>query len=40
MGCIIVGAILQTSAFSVAQLMIGRIITGMGVGIDTSTVPT
>ncbi|KAH8749057.1 general substrate transporter, partial [Hyaloscypha sp. PMI_1271] len=40
MGCIIVGAILQTAAFSVAQLMIGRIITGMGVGIDTSTVPT
>ncbi|PMD37501.1 general substrate transporter, partial [Hyaloscypha variabilis F] len=40
MCCIIVGAILQTSAFSVAQLMIGRIITGMGVGIDTSTVPT
>lgn len=40
MGCIIAGAILQTSAFSVAQLMIGRIITGMGVGIDTSTVPT
>jgi len=39
MAFIIIGAILQTSAFSVVQLMIGRVIVGLGVGIDTSTVP-
>ncbi|KAH8666755.1 general substrate transporter [Xylariales sp. PMI_506] len=33
------GAILQCSAFGVPQFVIGRIITGFGVGIDTSTVP-
>lgn len=36
---IIVGAILQTTAFSVPHLMIARFITGIGTGIETSTVP-
>ncbi|CZR50391.1 probable transporter (major facilitator superfamily) [Phialocephala subalpina] len=36
---IIFGAILQTTAFSVAHLVIGRIVTGMGTGLETSTVP-
>lgn len=33
------GAVLQASAFSRAHLVIGRIICGVGTGIDTSTVP-
>ncbi|KAF4276145.1 hypothetical protein KXW57_002217 [Aspergillus fumigatus] len=36
---IIIGASLQTSAFSVAHLMVGRFVTGIGTGIETSTVP-
>ncbi|KAI9841234.1 MAG: hypothetical protein M1837_000899 [Sclerophora amabilis] len=36
---IIVGAVLQTSAYSVPHLMVGRFITGIGTGIETSTVP-
>ena len=36
---VIVGASLQTSAFSTAHLIIGRVITGFGTGIDSSTVP-
>ncbi|KAF2192873.1 putative Myo-inositol transporter 1 [Zopfia rhizophila CBS 207.26] len=36
---IIVGAILQTTAFSVPHIMIARFITGIGTGIETSTVP-
>lgn len=39
MGLIIVGATLQTSAYSLAHLIVGRIITGFGTGIDSSTVP-
>lgn len=39
MGWIIVGATLQTSAFSVSHLMVGRFVTGIGTGIETSTVP-
>ncbi|KAI9171860.1 MFS monosaccharide transporter [Paramyrothecium foliicola] len=35
----IVGAILQASAFSLEQLIVGRIITGLGNGGNTSTVP-
>jgi MFS family permease len=34
----IVGAALQASAFSLPQLIVGRIITGMGNGLNTSTV--
>jgi MFS family permease len=39
MGLIMVGATLQTSAFSLAHLIVGRFITGLGTGIDSSTVP-
>ncbi|KAG9311786.1 general substrate transporter [Chiua virens] len=40
-GCImIVGAILQTASYSYAQLVVARIITGLGNGLNTSTVPT
>ncbi|ODV86186.1 hypothetical protein CANARDRAFT_27447 [[Candida] arabinofermentans NRRL YB-2248] len=40
-GCIImiVGAVLQTTAYSVAHLIVGRIVTGVGNGMNTSTVP-
>ena len=34
----IIGAILQCSAFSLPQLIVGRIITGLGNGANTSTV--
>ncbi|KAK5942454.1 hypothetical protein PMZ80_005019 [Knufia obscura] len=33
------GAILQCTSYGVPQMMVGRFITGLGVGIDTSTVP-
>ncbi|KAH8596907.1 putative transporter [Bisporella sp. PMI_857] len=36
---IIVGAVLQTTAYSVPHLVIGRIVTGVGTGLETSTVP-
>lgn len=36
---IIVGAILQCTSYSVAQIMVARYITGVGTGIETSTVP-
>lgn len=39
MAFIIVGASLQTSAYGLAHLIVGRIITGLGTGIDSSTVP-
>ena len=39
MGLILVGASLQTSAYQLAQLIVGRVITGFGTGIDSSTVP-
>ncbi|KAF7540126.1 hypothetical protein G7054_g1594 [Neopestalotiopsis clavispora] len=39
MGIVIIGAILQASAFTVPALVIGRIITGVGTGLKTSTVP-
>ncbi|KPI35649.1 Sugar transporter STL1 [Cyphellophora attinorum] len=40
-GCTIVsiGAVLQFSAFGLTQLIVGRVICGMGTGINTSTVP-
>ncbi|KAI0454822.1 general substrate transporter [Xylaria acuta] len=34
-----VGAILQTSSFSVPHMIVGRIITGIGNGINTATAP-
>ncbi|KAK1148543.1 hypothetical protein N8T08_009549 [Aspergillus melleus] len=36
---VLIGAALQTSAFSVPHLMVGRFVTGIGTGIETSTVP-
>ncbi|EPE30675.1 MFS general substrate transporter [Glarea lozoyensis ATCC 20868] len=36
----VVGAALQASAFSLPHLIVGRIITGFGNGMNTSTVPT
>lgn len=39
MGFFIVDATLQTSAFRTSQLIIGQIITGLGTGTDSSTVP-
>ncbi|OJJ38006.1 hypothetical protein ASPWEDRAFT_27321 [Aspergillus wentii DTO 134E9] len=39
MAWILVGAALQTSCFSLAHLMVGRFICGIGTGIETSTVP-
>ncbi|KAL9581829.1 MAG: hypothetical protein Q9212_003663 [Teloschistes hypoglaucus] len=39
MAFVIVGATLQTSAFSTPHLMVARYITGIGTGIDTTTTP-
>ncbi|KAG1767112.1 major facilitator superfamily domain-containing protein [Suillus occidentalis] len=40
-GCImIIGAILQTTSYSYAQLVVARIVTGVGNGLNTSTVPS
>ncbi|KAI6999496.1 putative MFS sugar transporter [Hortaea werneckii] len=39
MGWIIGGAVLQTTAYSVPHIMVARYITGIGTGIETSTVP-
>ncbi|TVY80500.1 Sugar transporter STL1 [Lachnellula suecica] len=36
----VVGATLQTTAFSLPHLIVGRIVTGFGNGMNTSTVPT
>jgi MFS family permease len=35
----IIGAIIQASSYSRAQLIVGRIIAGMGMGIINSTAP-
>ena len=35
----LVGAAIQTSSFSLAQLIVGRIVTGIGNGANTSTIP-
>jgi hypothetical protein len=39
MAVVIVGAVLQTTAFTVPHLIIGRLVTGAGTGLKTSTVP-
>lgn len=36
----VIGAILMTSAFSLPHFIVGRIVTGYGNGLNTSTVPT
>lgn len=38
--CIIIGAIIQATTFSVAQIIVGRIICGFGIGFIASAVPT
>lgn len=40
-GCLvmIVGATLQASAYSIPQLIVGRIVAGLGNGLNTSTIP-
>ncbi|BGP19057.1 hypothetical protein JCM10213v2_007140 [Rhodosporidiobolus nylandii] len=40
MTLICVGAVIMTSSYSLAQLIVGRIITGLGNGFNTATVPT
>jgi len=35
-----IGAILQCTSYDLAQLVVGRLVTGFGNGINTSTVPT
>ncbi|KAL9526809.1 Sugar transporter [Sphaerulina musiva] len=34
-----VGAVIQTTSFGLAQLIVGRIVTGIGNGMNTSTIP-
>lgn len=36
----IIGAILQCTSYTLAQLIVGRLVTGFGNGLNTSTVPT
>lgn len=36
----IIGAIIQATSFSWAQLLVGRYVTGFGNGLNTSTIPT
>lgn len=38
--CIIIGATIQASTFSVGQIIAGRIICGFGIGFIASAVPT
>lgn len=41
LGCtvLIAGAALQTTAYGIPQMIVGRIVTGLGNGVNTSTVP-
>jgi len=39
MSLVALGAVIQCTSYAVPQMMVGRFITGLGVGIDTSTVP-
>lgn len=36
----IIGTIILGSSYSTAQFLVGRIVTGLGNGINSSTVPT
>lgn len=36
----IVGAVLQASSYELPQFIVGRLVTGFGNGLNTSTVPT
>jgi MFS family permease len=35
----LIGATIQTASFGLAQLIVGRIVTGVGNGMNTSTIP-
>lgn len=37
--CVCIGAAIQTSSYSTAQLIVGRIVAGIGMGFITSSVP-
>jgi len=37
---VVVGASLQASSWSVAQIIVGRVLCGVGIGFISSTVPT
>ncbi|CAG8909796.1 unnamed protein product [Penicillium egyptiacum] len=41
LGCLVltVGAVIQTTSFSIAQMIVGRFITGLGNGLNTTTIP-
>lgn len=39
MSQIVIGTALQISAYPIAHLIVGRVVTGMGTGLKTSTVP-
>lgn len=41
MGCVlmVIGAALQAASFSLAQMLVGRFISGLGIGLMTSSVP-
>lgn len=41
-GCLLIniGAVLQASTYSVAQIIVGRIVTGAGIGCIAAAVPT
>lgn len=40
MGFMVVGGVLQTSAWHVAQLGVGRVLSGIGLGLQVATVPS
>lgn len=40
MGFMLVGGVLQTSAWNVAQITVGRVISGIGLGLQVATVPS
>ena len=42
LGCLLIciGALLQASTFSLAQIFVGRVVTGSGIGCIASAVPT
>jgi MFS family permease len=36
----IVGTVIQITAWNVPQIIVGRVVTGLGIGALTSTIPT
>jgi len=37
--CLTLGGILQATSFSLAHMIIGRILSGLGIGFNTTTIP-